>query len=121
MIYGNISLVKEREMFPNRRPGCFARLRLVAAAAITNMALVNAARASLLFDNISDYESDVAGASVTDTSSTPNTFMGDGYVLATGATDITGLDLFPVNLTGTTYTGLEIGVYVWGHCEHGHR
>lgn len=74
---------------------------------------------TLVFDNISNFENGVAGASVTSTSSTPNTFMGDGYNLAPGTTSITGFDVFPVNLTGTTFTGLKITVYVWGSVNTG--
>ncbi|MFL6594245.1 MAG: PEP-CTERM sorting domain-containing protein, partial [Chthoniobacterales bacterium] len=43
-----------------------------------------------------------------------NTFMGDGYNLLSGAFDITGFDLYPVNNSGTDYTGLKITIYVWG-------
>lgn len=40
--------------------------------------------------------------------------MGDAYVLAAGTTTITGFDVFPVNLSGTAYTGLKINIFVWG-------
>lgn len=40
--------------------------------------------------------------------------MGDGYNLAPGTTSITGFDLYPVNVTGVNYTGLQITIYVWG-------
>jgi hypothetical protein len=79
-----------------------------------------AARADVVFDNISNAENGVAGAAITGTGSTPNTFMGDGYVLAAGTMDITGFDLFPVNFTAsTTYTGLKVTIYVWGTVNTG--
>jgi hypothetical protein len=48
------------------------------------------------------------------TSSTPNTFMGDGYNLAAGTTSITGFDIYPVNVSGTSFIGLKINIFVWG-------
>src|SRR5207244_2401969 len=45
---------------------------------------------------------------------TPNTFMGEGYNLISGATSITGFDIFPANLSGTTFDTLQITIYVWG-------
>jgi hypothetical protein len=96
-----------------------AASRIISNAVLMGMMSVTTAKASLLFDNISAYESSESGAAVTTTSGTPNTFMGDGYVLPSGTTDITGLDLFPVNLTGTKYTGLELAVYVWGTVNTG--
>jgi hypothetical protein len=69
---------------------------------------------SVIFDNISNYENSVSGASVTATASTPNTFMGDAYSFDAGTISITGFDVFPVNLSGTTFTGLRINISVWG-------
>jgi hypothetical protein len=40
--------------------------------------------------------------------------MGDAYTLAPGTVDLTGFDIFPVNLTGTAFTGLSINISVWG-------
>lgn len=71
-------------------------------------------QAALLFDDVTS-----SSSILEPTGSTPNTFMGDGYTLATGAADITGLDLFPVNLSGTNYTGLEVNIYVWGTVNTG--
>jgi PEP-CTERM motif len=48
------------------------------------------------------------------TSSSPNTFMGDAYTLGAGATSITGFDIYPVNVSGTSFTGLKINIFVWG-------
>jgi hypothetical protein len=45
--------------------------------------------------------------------------MGGGYTLTPGTTDITGFDLFPVNLATTTYTGLKVNIYVWGTVNTG--
>ena len=77
------------------------------------------ASANLVFDNISDYENSVAGSGVSYTASTPNTFMGGGYLLLTNTTQITGFDIFPVNVSGTDFTGLQINVYVWGSVNLG--
>lgn len=75
------------------------------------------ASAALVFDNVTTPR---AAGSMTSTASTPNTFMGDGYVLAAGTTQITGFDLFPVNGTAsTTYTGLKMTIYVWGTVNTG--
>jgi hypothetical protein len=90
-----------------------AALFILTLTALT-LSLSGAANAvALLFDNMSNYESGVSGANVTATASIPNTFMGDGYVLKTGATSITGFDLYPVNLSGTAYAGLKMTVYIW--------
>jgi hypothetical protein len=94
-------------------------MQLAVLAALAGTAEPNASRASLLFDNVSAYEAGTLGAAVTDTTSTPNTFMGDGYVLATGASDITGVDLYPVNLTSSNYRGLLLAVYIWGEVNTG--
>jgi hypothetical protein len=40
--------------------------------------------------------------------------MGDGYNLAAGTTAITGFDIYPVNVSGTSFTGLKINIFVWG-------
>ena len=45
--------------------------------------------------------------------------MGDGYTLASGATSITGFVLYPVNLSGASYTGLKLNVFVWGSVNTG--
>ena len=73
----------------------------------------------VVFDNISNAENGVTGATITATTSTPNTFMGDGYTLAAGTTSITGFDVFPYNNSGTNYTGLQINIYVWGSVNTG--
>jgi len=92
---------------------------LTLALGASALCLIPNAKAGLVFDNISNYENSVAGASATTTGSTPNTFMGDAYTLAAGTTSITGFDLYPVNLSGTTYTGLKINIFVWGTVNTG--
>ena len=77
------------------------------------------AKADVLFDNMSKFENGDPNANVAVTSSTPNTFMGNAYTLIPGASTITGFDLFPANLTGTTFTGLKLTVYVWGSVNMG--
>ena len=89
------------------------------AAAALGMLSAATAKADLVFDNISNAENSVPGAAITGTGSTPNSFMGAGYVLAAGTTAITGFDLFPVNFTSTSYTGLRINIYVWGTVNTG--
>src|SRR5437660_12449970 len=78
------------------------------------IASITAARAALLFDNMSNYENGVSGAGATTTASTPNTFMGAGYNLLAGATTITGFDIYPANVSGTTFNALRLSIYVWG-------
>jgi hypothetical protein len=89
---------------------------IVAAAGLLSL---ETAKADVVYDNFSNYENGVSGASATATASTPNTFLGGGYVLAPGTVDITGFDFYPVNLTGTAYTGLKINFYVWGAVNTG--
>jgi hypothetical protein len=89
---------------------------IFAAAALFSL---ETSKADVVYDDISDYENGVSGATVTSSGSTPNTFMGGGYVLTPGTVDITGFDFYPVNLTGTTYTGLKINFYVWGGVNTG--
>lgn len=74
---------------------------------------------TVVFDNISAYQTGTPGAAVTATSSTPNTFMGGAYTLAAGTTQISGFDLYPVNLAGTTFTSLKINISVWGGVNTG--
>ena len=93
-------------------------LSLLILAALTTT-LVVSAQASLLFDNISNYQNSVPGATVSSTTSTPNTFMGDGYTLASGTTSLTGFDIYPDNLSGTSYTGLKLNMFVWGSVNTG--
>jgi hypothetical protein len=91
-------------------------------AFVTSIALllsVTVARGDLLFDNMSKFENSDPNANVAVTSSTPNTFMGSAYTLIPGATSITGFDIFPANLTGTSFTGLKMTIYVWGSVNMG--
>jgi hypothetical protein len=89
------------------------------AAAVLGMLSAATTRAAVVFDNMSIFEAGNTNSHVTSTGSTPNTFMGDGYVLAAGTTAITGFDLYPVNLSGTSYTGLKLNIYVWGTVNTG--
>ena len=75
---------------------------------------ITSARAAVLFDNISNFENSAPGANITSTASTPNTFMGAGYNLISGADAITGFDIFPGNLSGVNFNALRITMYVWG-------
>jgi len=61
----------------------------------------------LVFDSVT---AQTAAGGVFSTSSTPNTFMGDGYNLTSGTTDITGFDVYPVNASGTTFNALKIDI-----------
>jgi hypothetical protein len=74
---------------------------------------------SVVFDNMSNLEGGNANAHVASTASTPNTFMGDAYTLASGTTSISGFDIYPVNLSGTSYTGIKINIFVWGSVNTG--
>ncbi len=82
------------------------------------MALVLSAAPSqaqlVVFDNISNYQSGDTNAGISATGSTPNTFMGGAYTLLPGTASITGFDIYPVNLSGTAYTGIKMNIYVWG-------
>jgi len=88
-----------------------ARLRHCLVTLILTFGAVAAAQATLVFDNITPQETD---GNLASTSSTPNTFMGDGYNLLSGTIDITGFDLYPVNATGTSFNALKLTIYVWG-------
>ena len=78
-----------------------AFILLAASAATTN--------AQVAFDNVP-----TSNFSAFSTSSTSNTFMGDGYNLPVGTSAITGFDVYPVNVSGTSFTGLKINIFVWG-------
>jgi hypothetical protein len=91
----------------------------VVATASTEISSVNlrsdaTAVSTVVFDNSTAFRTVAAGASAVSTSSTPNTFMGDAYVLTPGTTSISGFDLYPVNASGTNFTGLKINIFVWG-------
>src|SRR4051794_8852563 len=64
-----------------------------------------------VFDNMSNFEASNPNVTIASTGSTPNTFMGDGYVLTSGTTFITGFDIYPVNLSGNNYTGIKINIF----------
>lgn len=83
------------------------------------LAVAAPSKASVVFDNMSTYEAGNTNAHIAATGSTPNTFMGDAYGLAAGTSDITGFDIFPVNLTGSNFTGLKINIFVWGSVNMG--
>src|SRR5215470_10896382 len=89
------------------------KLTTLIAAVTIGFACVSSGQ-TVVFDNISNFENGVPGATNASTGSTPNYFMGDGYLLTPGTTNISGFDVFPVNLSGTTFTGLKITIYVWG-------
>lgn len=91
------------------------RQGLLAAALVAFSAT---ASADLVFDNITAPLNGDAGT-LSATGSTPNTFMGAGYVLQAGTTQITGFDLFPYNNTGTDFTDLKLNIYVWGGVNTG--
>src|SRR5580765_4379745 len=90
----------------------FGKVSVWLVLAAASLVAATLARGAVVFDNMSNYEGGNTNATVAATGSTPNTFMGDGYTLAAGTTQITGFDLFPVNLSGTSYTGLKINIFV---------
>jgi hypothetical protein len=93
--------------------------KTVLVATFASLAILASTRGQLVFDNMSIFESGSASAGVTATSSTPNTWMGDAYNLAGGATAITGFDIYPVNLSGTAFNALKITIDVWGSVNLG--
>ena len=93
-------------------------VRTILAAAVAAIA-GSTANAAVLYDNMTSAEAGVTGATLSSTSSTPNTFMGDVFGLVSGATDITGFDIFPVNATTKNYNALKITIYVWGTVNTG--
>jgi hypothetical protein len=97
-----------------RFPRAFGKVSVWLAVATASLVAAMPGRGAVVFDNMSNYEGGNTNAHVGATSSTPNTFMGDAYTLTAGTTQITGFDLFPVNLSGTSYTGLRINIFVWG-------
>ncbi len=94
-----------------------AKLSLLAAVAVS-LASASTSNATLIFDNM-DGTAASGAPSLTSTGSTPNTFMGDAYTVDPNTTDITGLDLFPVNLSGTNFTNLKLNIYIWGTVNTG--
>jgi hypothetical protein len=89
--------------------------KTLTVAAVVCILLAHAAvsAAQLAFNNVTIPTSGFTNAF--STSSSPNTFMGDGYNLAAGTTSITGFDVYPVNVSGTSFTGLKINIFVWGN------
>lgn len=102
-----------------RRRASLGTAVAVLGIGLTALASQPAAAQTLVFDNLSNFEKSVPGASGNTTGSTPNTFMGDGYTLLSGTKSITGFDLAPVNATATNYTGLQGTIYVWGAVNTG--
>jgi hypothetical protein len=101
-------------------PGRFRRQSLkFALYACLFLCPAFAGLADRVFDNISNFETGVSGANISVTGGTPNTFMGDGYALVPGTTNITGFDIFPANLSGVNFTGVTITIFVWGNVNTG--
>lgn len=94
-------------------------LKLFIAAVALALVSVVTTKADVVFDNFSAYKSRNTDATANATGSTPNTFMGDGYVLATGTTAITGFDVFPFNWSGTAFNAIKINIFVWGTVNTG--
>jgi len=67
----------------------------------------------VIFDSFPDAAITAGTAGAFSTSSTPNTFMGDGYNMVAGANSITGFDVYPVNTSGTNFNALKINIFVW--------
>jgi len=88
-------------------------LPLLGASAALLLVAATSEAGFVAFDNISNYEGGNPAAKIATTGSVPNTFMGQGYVLAPGTIAITGFDLYPANLSGPTYTGLKVNIFVW--------
>src|SRR5881409_2216975 len=84
------------------------KLALLASVALLGFSTATS-RAALAFDNVP-----TSSFSAFSTSSNPNYFMGDAYNLAAGTTAITGFDVYPVNVSGISFTGLKLNIYVWG-------
>jgi len=104
----------------SRASGESSVVKILVSLGVAALALTPAiSQAGLVFDNFSNFEGGNTNAHVSATGSTPNTFMGDAYTLAAGTTSITGFDIFPVNLSGTTYVGIKINIYVWGSVNMG--
>ena len=93
---------------------CF-RSKVAFSSIFPILLLADYASGALLFDNMTS----VAPNSLANVTSTPNTFMGDAFVLAPGANDLTGLDLFPYLGSGTSYVGLKLNFYIWGNVNTG--
>ena len=88
---------------------------LLLLGALTLATVAPRAHAALVFDNMSVYQGGGnTNAGISSTGSTPNTFMGAGYTVTPGTAAITGFDVYPVNLSGTAFTGLRLNLYVWG-------
>ncbi|HEY1090918.1 MAG TPA: PEP-CTERM sorting domain-containing protein [Burkholderiaceae bacterium] len=95
-------------------------IRHLLSAGALALTLAGGAQAdTVVFDNISSALNSVPGATLTSTSSTPNTWMGGAFTLAAGTTSISGFDLYPVNLSGTAFTDLRVTIDVWGGVNTG--
>jgi hypothetical protein len=90
-----------------------------AAASVILAAAATASADLVVFDNMSNYQGGNTNARIASTGSTPNTFMGQGYVLTPGTTVITGFDLYPVNLSGANFTSIKLNIFVWGGVNTG--
>lgn len=98
-----------------RATGLRNRLAVSVAIALA-LGTAVASHATLVFDNATN---PIANGNFSATGSTPNTFMGDGYILLAGTTNITGFDLFPANLSGTNFNALQLTIYVWDNVNTG--
>ncbi len=96
------------------------RLMQSATLALGLAALAAPSHADLVFDNVSNVQNAVAGASGSGQSAGNTVEMGGAYTLLAGTTEITGFDLFPVNVTSATnFDALQMTVFVWGTVNTG--
>lgn len=95
--------------------------RLIAISLAAGVCLLSAqlGEAACVFDNMSNVQTATPTSAVAATGSTPNYFMGDGYMLKPGTTSITGFDVYPVNLSGVTFSNLQFNIYVWQYINTG--
>lgn len=89
------------------------------AAGLLGFAYASFGQGALVFDNWSNFENYNPLAYAAWTPDTPNSFMGDGYQLTPGTTNITGFDFIPMNGTSNNLLGVKINVYIWGSINQG--
>ena len=90
------------------------RVQWAVAAGMLGCAGISQTQATLLFDNVTAFQTGAGTAGGTGTSSPFGTFEGDPYTLAAGGTNIAGFDVFPVNFSTQTFNALKINIFVWG-------
>jgi len=106
----------------SRPIGRRSRIQLVIAAAAVLSTIVLSGKAnaqSLIFDNLSAFETDAPGAAAAYDPGPGETIVGGNFSLPGGTISLSGFDVAVINDSATTVPDLQVNIYVWGSVNTG--